>query len=275
METIGLIAGNGVFPVLFARQAKKRGFRVVAVAHVGETSTEVDSAADVVEWLRVGRVAKMASVFRRAGVRRAVMAGGIDKTRALAKMRPDWRGLRVLGRAMTRGDDAVLRALADELSRDGIEIVPSTLFLDSLLFPLGHLAGPKADRRALADLHLGMKILEALGHVDVGQSVIVENGAVLAIEAIEGTDAAIRRAGLLGQGRGVLVKAPKRAQDMRFDVPAVGAETIRVMAEQGIKTLACEAGRVLLFDADSVVRVASRDGITLLGYSPDGGDYSG
>lgn len=270
MEKIGLIAGNGVFPVLFAREARARGYRVVAVAHVGESRPEIDSAADSVDWIRVGQIAKLIRVFRREGIRRAVMAGGIDKARSLSRVRPDWRGVRLLGRTLARGDDALLRALAAELAADGIEIVPCTTFLEKLLFPAGPVAGPPLDGRARDDIRLGWRVLAALGALDVGQSVVVEGGVVLAVEAIEGTDEAIRRAGALGRGRAVVVKAAKRGQDMRFDVPAVGPRTIQAMAAHGMRTLAVEAGRAILLEGDEVVALAGRHQITVVGYTGEG-----
>lgn len=273
MEKIGLIAGNGVFPVVFAREARSRGYQVVAVAHRGETLSELDEAADSVEWIRVGQVARLARALRRAGVRRAVMAGGINKVRSLSGVRPDWRALRILGRTLARGDDALLRGLARELDRDGIQIVPCTTFLEKLLFPRGRLAGPMPSPRVFADVRLGARVLAALGDLDVGQSVVVEDGVVLAVEAIEGTDEAIRRAGALGRGRSVVVKAAKRGQDMRFDVPAVGPGTLETMRAHGACCLAVEAGRALLLEADRVVSVANSAGISVVGYS-GGGEVS-
>jgi DUF1009 family protein len=267
MEKIGLIAGNGIFPVLFAREARARGYRVVAVAHVGESRGEIDGAADSVDWIRVGQIARMIRVFRREGVRRAVMAGGIDKVRSLSRVRPDWRAVRLLGRTLARGDDELLRGLADELAGDGIEIVPCTMFLERLLFPAGLLAGPALASRAHDDIRLGCRVLAALGAVDVGQSVVVEGGVVLAVEAIEGTDETIRRAGALGRGHAVVVKAAKQGQDMRFDVPAVGPRTIETMAANGARTLAVEAGRAILLDGENVVALARRHAITLVGYA--------
>jgi DUF1009 family protein len=270
MEKIGLIAGNGIFPVLFAREARARGYHVVAVAHVGESRSEIDGAADSVEWIRVGQIAKLIAVFRREGVRRAVMAGGIDKVRSLSRLRPDWRAVRLLGRTLARGDDALLRGLADELATDGIEIVPCTTFLERLLFPAGLVAGPPPDERALTDLRLGCRVLAALGALDVGQSVVVEGGVVLAVEAIEGTDETIRRSGALGRGRSVVVKAAKRGQDMRFDVPAVGPRTVETMAAHGARTLAVEAGRAILLDGDELIGLARRHEIAVVGYTGDG-----
>jgi len=270
MEKIGLIAGNGIFPVLFAREARARGYHVVAVAHVGESRSEIDGAADSVDWIRVGQIAKLIRVFRREGVRRAVMAGGIDKVRSLSRLRPDWRAVRLLGRTLARGDDALLRGLADELATDGIEIVPCTTFLERLLFPAGLVAGPPLESRARDDVRLGCRVLSALGALDVGQSVVVEGGVVLAVEAIEGTDETIRRAGALGRGHAVVVKAAKQAQDMRFDVPAVGPRTVETMAANGARTLAVEAGRAILLEGEDVIALARRHAITIVGYTGDG-----
>jgi DUF1009 family protein len=275
MEKIGLIAGNGIFPVLFAREARTRGYRVVAVAHKGESRPEIDGAADSVEWIRVGQIAKLVRVFRREGVRRAVMAGGIDKVRSLSRLRPDWRAVRLLGRTLIRGDDALLRGLADDLAADGIEIVPCTTFLERLLFPEGLVAGRAMEPREREDVRLGCRVLSALGALDVGQSVVVEGGVVLAIEAIEGTDETIRRAGGLGRGRAVVVKAAKRGQDMRFDVPAVGPGTLEAMAAHGVRTLAVEAGRAILLEAEEVIALAHRHEITVVGYTGEGEVPSG
>ena len=270
MEKIGLIAGNGIFPVLFAREARARGYCVIAVAHVGESRPEIDAAADSVDWIRVGQIAKLCRVFRREGVRRAVMAGGIDKVRSLSGLRPDWRAVRLLGRTLGRGDDALLRGLADELAVDGIEIVQCTTFLERLLFPAGLVAGPALQERAREDIRVGSRVLSALGTLDVGQSVVVEAGVVLAVEAIEGTDETIRRAGALGRGRAVVVKAAKRGQDMRFDVPAVGPRTVETMAANGARTLAVEAGRAILLEAENVAKLATHHQITVVGYTEDG-----
>jgi DUF1009 family protein len=203
------------------------------------------------------------------------MAGGIDKVRSLSRLRPDWRAVRLLGRTLIRGDDALLRGLADDLAADGIEIVPCTTFLERLLFPEGLVAGRAMEPREREDVRLGCRVLSALGALDVGQSVVVEGGVVLAIEAIEGTDETIRRAGGLGRGRAVVVKAAKRGQDMRFDVPAVGPGTLEAMAAHGVRTLAVEAGRAILLEAEEVIALAHRHEITVVGYTGEGEVPSG
>lgn len=272
-EAVGLIAGNGRFPLLFTREARSRGVRVVAVAHRGETDEALEHEADEITWVRVGQLGRMLRALRRAGVKRAVMAGGIDKVRSLTQIRPDLRGMLFLRRTLaagSRGDDRLLRALADEIEGDGIAVVSSTLFLEHMVATAGAIAGPRPSAQVLADVRAGCRVLAALGDVDVGQSVVVEKGVVLAVEAVEGTDEAIRRAGRLGRGGAVVVKVAKRAQDMRFDVPAVGPVTIATMVEAGATVLAVEAGRTLLLDRAPFEEAARKAGVAVLGCTATG-----
>lgn len=272
-EVIGLIAGNGRFPLLFAREARRRGLRIAAVAHRGETDEAIEREVDTVAWVRVGQLGRMIRTLRGAGVRRAVMAGGINKVRSLTQIRPDLRGMLFLRRALSagaQGDDALLRALASELEGEGIQVVPSTIFLDDLIAKAGHLAGPRPSAVVLADIRAGCRVLAALGPLDVGQSVVVERGVVLAVEAVEGTDEAVRRAGTLGRGGAVVVKASKQGQDMRFDVPAVGPNTIRTMVEAGAAVLAVEAGATLLLDRALLTAAADEARICVVGCSRSG-----
>ena len=272
-EVIGLIAGNGRFPLLFAHEARSRALRIAAVAHRGETDEAIEGEVDELTWVRVGQLGKMIRALKGAGVKRAVMAGGIDKARSLTQIRPDLRGMLFLSRSIRaggHGDDSLLRALADELEGEGIAIVPSTIFLEELIAPGGRLAGPRPSARALADIRIGCRVLAALGTADIGQSVIVERGVVLAVEAVEGTDEAVLRAGRLGRGGAVVVKTAKHGQDMRFDVPAVGPTTIATMVEARASTLAVEAGATLLLDRVHLVEAADRGGISVLGCSRSG-----
>lgn len=270
LERIGLIAGNGTFPLLFAREARARGVEVAVVAHRGETLPEIERELDGVTWIRVGQVGRMIRTFKRAGVRRAVMCGGINKVTTLGALRPDWRGMRLLAKVGALGDDAILRGLAAELARSGIEIVPSTTFLERIMVKLGSIAGPAIDERVRADIKLGYRVLRAIGHLDVGQGAVVENGIVLAIEAIEGTDAAVRRAASLGQGGAVVVKAAKSGQDMRFDVPAIGPQTIETMASCGARALAVEASAAIVLEDEEVRLLAERHGISVVGCDAEG-----
>lgn len=269
-RTIGLLAGNGNFPLMFAREARARGCRIAAVAHRGETDEMLEREVDSIVWVRVGQLGKIVRSFRRAGVDCAVMAGGINKARSLTALRPDFRGLLFLSRVAGLGDDAILRALAAELESESIRVVPSTLFLERLLARPGRMAGPAPSRQALEDIRLGCRVLSALGALDVGQTVVVERGVVLAIEAIEGTDETLRRAARLGRGGAVLVKAAKQGQDLRFDLPAVGPDTIETMATARAGVLAIEAARTLVLDADRTFELADRYGIGIVGCDAGG-----
>jgi hypothetical protein len=243
---------------------------VAAVAHRGETSREIDAEVDAITWVRVGQLGRTIRAFHGAGVERAVMAGGIHKIRSLLSVRPDWTGLRALRSSRGRGDDALLRSVAAEFERSGIAIVSSTLFLEHIVAGAGWLAGPRPTPAALADVRIGCDVLGALGAHDVGQSVVVEGGMVLAVEAAEGTDAAIRRAGALGRRHAVLVKVAKRGQDLRFDAPAVGPQTIETMVAAGVDTLAVEAGAAIILEGDRLCALAERHGVSVVGCTTAG-----
>jgi UDP-2,3-diacylglucosamine hydrolase len=265
LPLIGLIAGNGSLPRLFARAARAKGFSVVAAAHRGETDPALAGEVDALTWVRVGQVARIQRVLHTAGVREAVLAGGFRRMRAVAELRPD-RGLfRVVARLRSVRDDALLRAVAEEFAAAGIQIVSAVPYLQEVLAPPGRLAGPPLDERTRRDVSLGSEVAAALGRADVGQTVVVKDGHVLALEAVEGTDACIRRGASLG-GRGVVVvKRLKPGQDERFDLPAVGPATLEVMAEVGARALAVEAGKTLLLDGKQLLAAADRAGITLVG----------
>jgi UDP-2,3-diacylglucosamine hydrolase len=266
-EPIGLIAGNGRFPLIFAETAKREGVRVIAVAHRGETDPALDGVAEAITWVRVGELGKMIRALRDAGVRRAVMAGGLSKAGVFRGGRPDLRGAMFLARMRSFRDDALLRGVAAEFESDGIEIVPSTMFLSTIVTHEGVLGrhGPK--RREWADITYGFRVAKEVGRFDVGQSVVVRGGVALAIEGMEGTDACIRRGGELGHGGVVVIKVSKPGQDLRFDVPAIGPRTIEVMSEVKARVLALEAERTILLDRAELLASADRAGIAVLGVS--------
>lgn len=271
MEKIGLIAGNGCFPVIFARTSRAEGVSVVAVAHEGETDPALSREVDELTWIKVGQLEPMVEVFRANGVRRAVMAGGIRKSALMEHFAPDARGMRCLARISTWSDDAVLRSVAAELEGEGIQMVESTLFLGSILAPEGLLAGREPDDAQRRDVQYGVSVAKGIGRFDVGQTVVVKSGVVLAIEAIEGTDSAIRRGGQLGRGGCVVVKTSKPGQDLRFDVPAVGPETVAVCTESGVSVLALEAGKTLLLEREKLLADAAAAGLTIVGVRADDG----
>jgi hypothetical protein len=263
-ERIGLIAGNGRFPLLFAETARAQGIEVVAVAHQGETPEELAALVDDLTWVRVGELGKIIRRFKRAGVRRAVMAGGIKKPRHLADLRPDFRGAAFLAKTRSLKDDVLLRGVAAELERDGIAVVESTLFLGALVPQAGTLTRVEPRAREWEDIRFGFAVAKDIGRWDIGQSVVIKGGAVLAVEGIEGTDAAIRRGGELGRGGVVVVKVSKPMQDLRFDVPAVGPTTVEVLREVGGHVLALEAGRTIMIDRAAMVTAADAAGLVIV-----------
>lgn len=265
MERIGLIAGNGRLPFLFASAAREQGLEVVAVAHRGEADPSLEAEVSELTWVRLGQVDRIIRAFREAGVKRAAMAGGIGRVRALTEARPDLGAVRIISRLRSFRDDALLRAVADHFESHGITIVAPTDWLAQALCPEGHLAGPRPRLEQEEDVGLGREVARLLGQADVGQTVVVRNGHVLALEAVEGTDEAIRRGGRYGGPGAVVVKRCKPGQDLRFDLPAVGPRTLEVMQEVGAKVLALEAGRTVLLDAPALFQEAERAGITLLG----------
>jgi DUF1009 family protein len=263
-ERLGLIAGNGRFPLIFAETARRLGIEVIAVAHRGETPQEIAGLVRDLTWIRVGELGKIIRTFKRAGVSRAVMAGGISKPRHLAGVRPDLRGAAFLAKTRSLQDDVLLRGVAAELARDGIAVVESTLFLGELVPQPGAVSRRKPSAREWEDIRFGFAVAKDIGRWDVGQSVVVKNGAVLAVEGIEGTDAAIRRAGEFARGGIVVVKVSKPHQDLRFDVPAVGSTTIEVLHAVGGRVLALEAGRTIMLDRDALVAAADAAGISVV-----------
>jgi DUF1009 family protein len=260
---IGMIAGNGLFPQLFLDAAVRKGFKVVIAAHQGETSAKIEDWGMPVKWIRIGQVSPIFDFFHSFGVRFAAFVGGIKKPR-LFDLRPDWKGIRILARVAANHDDQVLRALAEEFEKEGISIVPSTLLLPNLTAGEGVLGTVPVKEEDWADIRLGFQVGTHLGSLDVGQCVVVHEKVVLALEAIEGTNETIRRGSKYAKGA-VVVKLAKPNQDLRFDLPAVGPETLSVMAEVGARVLAIESGKTLILDAGSFFEKADASGIAIVG----------
>jgi hypothetical protein len=242
---------------------------VVAVAHRGETETEIENWVESVTWVKVGQLDTIIRTFQARGVQRAVMAGGIRKASFMENFEPDERGQRFLARLTSWGDDALLRGVASELESEGIHVVESTLFLSSILTPEGRLAGTEPSAAQWQDVRHGMEVAKGIGRWDVGQTVVVKSGMVLAVEALEGTDAALRRGGELGRGGAVAVKVSKPGQDLRFDVPAIGPNTIAVCQAAGIAVLALEVGKTLLLERAALLEAAAETGLTIVGAKKD------
>ncbi len=264
MARLGLIAGNGQFPLIFCAAARAEGVEVVAVAHQGETPQAISDHASHVTWVRVGELGKIITTFHEAGVTQAVMAGGIYKTGALTQIQPDTRGMAFISKLPSLKDDVILRGVAQELEDEGITIVESTRFLSSLVPQEGILTRTEPNAQQWQDIRLGVAVAKEIGRWDIGQSVVVKRGTVLAVEGVEGTNAAIRRGGTLGGQGSVVVKVSKPQQDLRFDVPAVGPDTITVMHEVKAVVLAIEAGKTLMIERPALLARAQDTGVRVV-----------
>lgn len=265
MKKIGLIAGNGRFPILFAEQMKKEGMEVIAVAHLGETLKELEEHVDRIFWIKVGQLGKLIKIFKREEVSDLVMAGGIKKTRLFTDVIPDLRAVQVLSSVKEKKDDAILRAIASDLEREHLYVKESTFYLKSLLVQEGSLTTRKPNKKELKDIEYGWKTAKSIGKLDIGQTVVVKERVILAVEAIEGTDEAIKRGGRLGESGSIVVKICKPDQDLRFDLPTIGPETIRSMIQAKAAILAVEADVTLLVDKEETLALAEKEGIGIMG----------
>ncbi|HUB08352.1 MAG TPA: UDP-2,3-diacylglucosamine diphosphatase LpxI [Myxococcales bacterium] len=266
-EVLGLVAGSGRLPFALARAARAEGYRVVAVGHRGQTDPALEAEVDQFHWVWLGQLGRIAGALSKGGARRAVMGGGLDKTASFSSARPDLAALKLWATLGKRGDDRVLRAIADWFAQEGIEIVAPDHLLVGCFAEEGPIAGPTPAKEALADAVEGLRIAHLLGQADVGQTVAIREGAVLAVEAMEGTDACIRRAGQLAE-RAVVVKAAKPGQDRRFDLPAIGAGTVGVLAAAKARLLAVEAGATIVLDRDDLKAAAKAAKISIWGLRP-------
>lgn len=264
-QKIGIIAGGGQFPLLFIEAAQKAGRKVMVIAHKGETEERVAGAADDVCWVKLGQLGKVISWFRKQGVGETVFLGTITKTQIFRDIMPDLKALSLWNKIDSKQDDAILRAIAGALEREGIAVLESTLYLQHLLFPQGVLTKKKPSGRQRRDIEFGWQHARAIGKLDIGQCVVVRDCTVVAVEAIEGTDAAIKRGGALAREKAVVVKVKKPGQDFRFDLPATGITTIQSLRSVKGSVLAVEAGQALLFDHDEMVRAANDAGIVVIG----------
>ena len=268
MEQLGLIAGSGVYPLLLARAARARGARqVVAVAFENETSPDIAQAADHVEWVKVGQLGRLIGAFTQRGVTEAIMAGQVAPKNLFRDIRPDLRLVAMLARLKERNAETIFGAIATELKKDGVTLLPATTFMEDYLAPAGPITKRRPSREQEEDIAFGLKIAKGVSAFDIGQTVVVKNGTVLAVEALEGTDECIRRGGALAgeQGGAVVVKVTKPDQDMRFDVPAIGTRTVESCAAGRIAVLAVEAGATLLLEKETTLAAADEAKLIICG----------
>jgi DUF1009 family protein len=282
---LGLIAGNGRFPFLLLDAARAQGFAVTVAAIREETDAEINhrAAADehiTVHWLSLGELSRLVDVFHKEGVTKAVMAGQVKHKQIFSSIRPDWRLAKLLLNLRTRNTDMLLGAVAKVLGDEGIELISSTAFLEPLLAQEGVLTQRAPDEEERKNIEYGLGVARSVAGFDIGQTVVVAAQACVAVEAMEGTDAAIERAGALMrtlddtadrlaavttlERRLTVVKVAKPKQDMRFDVPVIGMQTVETMASAGASCLSVEAGRTLLFDRDALIKRADQAGIAIV-----------
>jgi len=261
---IGLIAGSGQFPILFCERAREHGLEIYAVAYKEEADPALAEHVEKMVWLHLGQLNRLVTFFKRHHIEDVVMMGAIRKTKLFKNLKPDIKALSLIAGMRHTHDDGVLRAFADYLEKSGIQVKPSTFLLPDLLSVSGCWTRRKPSRAEKADIHLGWKLAKEIGRLDIGQCVVVGGGSVLAVEAIDGTDATIRRGGELGQGSAIVIKVSKPIQDERFDVPAVGVQTIETMRQSNTRLLVLEAGKAVVFDRDAMVAAADAAGICIL-----------
>src|SRR5438132_1715058 len=264
-DRLAIIACNGVYPRVLARGARAAGVRkILALAFEGETDAELGQLVDEICWLRVGQLNRMLSTLRDAKITSTIMAGQIAP-RNLFDLHPDWRALLLLAKLKQRNAESIFRAIAGELGKIGVTLLPATTFLEAFLAGEGLIAGPTLSRREKSDIDLGWGIAQKIAALDIGQTIILKNGTVLAIEGFDGTNETILRGGALGRGGAVMIKVAKPNQDMRFDIPVIGAKTISVAAQAKIRVIALEAGRTLLLEKEDVIRAAQSARISVVG----------
>lgn len=264
----GLIAGNGKFPFMVLQGAKKAGVEMVVAAIREETAPEIERLANTLMWVGIGQLGKMIRFFNDNGVEKAIMAGQVKHVQIFSRAIPDARMLKVLLKLKRRNTDALIGAIARELQSEGIELIDSTYFLQDHLSHTGVLTERKPDARETEDMEYGLELAREISRLDLGQTIVVRSRACVAIEAMEGTDETIRRAGHLARQRLVVIKLAKPDQDMRFDVPVVGVPTINAMVEAGATCLCITAGKTVMFDKDEMLNLANAHKIAIVAALP-------
>jgi DUF1009 family protein len=265
IETLGMIAGNRSLPLLFAQQARSMGVkRLVTAAFEGETDPALKSLVDEIVWLKVGQLSKLIAVFTDRGISQCVMVGQIAP-KNLYDVRPDLRAMGLLLRLKEKNAHTLFGAIADELKKDGVDLIEATPWLQPLMPANGFQLGPKLSSEQKADVDFGFKIAKEVSRLEIGQTVVVKNGTVLAVEGFEGTDKCLARGGELAgkNGGAVAVKVAKLNHDMRFDIPCIGAQTLETCAAAGISVLALEAGKTLLLERDACEKFAGKNKISV------------
>ncbi|WP_319575132.1 UDP-2,3-diacylglucosamine diphosphatase LpxI domain-containing protein [uncultured Desulfobacter sp.] len=267
---IGLIAGGGQFPILFAQKARANGYKVIGAGFHSETDPQLAQQTHRFEWLYLGQLSKLIRYFKSHGVTKALLMGSISKANIFKDIRPDFKALAFIAKTAGTHDDTILSSFADFLEKQGITLVPSTFLLPELISPKGCWTKRKPDRSEKKDIQQGWKLAKAVGLLDIGQCLVISNGTVLAVEAIDGTDATIERGGRLSRGNGAtVVKLSKPHQDLRFDLPSSGCTTIETMHRSGVNVLVLEAEKSISFDREKMIALANKCNISIIAMTED------
>ncbi len=264
----GWISGSGELPIAVAEEARSKGYFVFAVGLEPVAEMALASSVDEIRWINVGKLGSVIEALKKAGIKEAVMAGKVPKSLLYkSKITPDLRAVKVLLSLKDRSDDAILLAITKELKKDGITLLNTTDFSSQLLTPEGVLTKEAPSKDEWKDIAFGFKMAKEMGRLDIGQTVVVKNQAVMAVEAIEGTDEAIRRGGALAGHGAVVIKVSKPHQDMRFDVPVVGMDTLKAMTEARARVLAIEVKKSILLNRDELLKKADKSKISVVGFN--------
>lgn len=264
MKKIGLIAGGGRLPLLLSKEANKNGTKIFAVAFLEYASPQLKNEVEEIKWLRVGELEQIADFFKSCGVSLAAMIGVVPQSILLNRQDFGKRINLLLSQLEIKQTESVLGAIASELSHEGIELIDSRKYLSAFLSPPGVLTDREPTEEELKDIALGRKILREISPLDIGQTILIKNGVILSIEAIEGTDSCIQRGATLAKSGAVVVKMSKSRQDMRFDIPVVGAKTLLLMRKVKAAVLAIEKERVIILDREEAIRIANEAGISIV-----------
>ena len=264
-DSLAIIAGSGVYPHAMVRGARAAGVsRIVVAAFQNETDPALAEMVDHIEWMRVGQLGKLIAFLKNSGARHAVMSGQIAP-KNLFDLRPDLKALMLLGKLRKRNAETIFGAIADSMAEAGVELLLATTFMEESLAPSGLIAGPALGKKEASDLDFGLWIAKETSRLDIGQTVVVKGGTVLAVEAFEGTNAAILRGGALGKRDAVMVKVSKPNQDLRFDVPVIGPLTLETAKEARLSVVGVEAGKTLLLEKERLFELAAQYRISIVG----------
>ena len=266
MKSIGMIAGNGRFPFLVADEIKKHGDKVITVALKEEADRAIEEKSDKTYWLSVGKLQKIIDAFKESNVDTAVMVGQVKHAKIYSAITMDFRAIKVMGSLINKKTDTILGAVVREFEKDGIKFLPSHIYLKHLLAEKGLIVGKKLNSEEMKDAEFGFKTAKGVAGLDIGQTVVVKDKSVLAVESIEGTDECIKRAFTLGGENAIVAKVAKPNQDFRFDVPVIGLNTVDTLKNNKIRAMVIEAGSTLILDKENVIKKAEETGVTIIGF---------